>query len=126
MKNKSLHFAAFAIIVLTSIVQFSLAQTAAIDKIVMLSGEEKIGQVTEIGDTFIKFIRKGETLNYTFKKSDINKIQFASGRIEFVTQSPAAGNDSPTTCRSKMRTMTTGAWWLPRRSFINSLKVVLL
>lgn len=94
MKNKPIHLAVFAITMLISIVQFSFAQTAATDKLVMLSGEEKIGQVTEIGDTFIKFIHKGETLNYTFKKSDINKIQFASGRIEFFTQSAQTGKDS--------------------------------
>jgi hypothetical protein len=94
MKNVALHFAAFAILFFSSTVQYSLAQTAAADKLVMLSGEEKIGQVTELGETFIKFIHSGETLTYTIKKSDINKIQFASGRIEFVTQSTPAGNDS--------------------------------
>ena len=80
MKNKSVHFASFAIaiiIALTSIAQLSLAQTVATDKLVMLSGEEKIGQVTEVGDTFIKFIHKGETLNYTFKK-DLRSIRFQS------------------------------------------------
>ena len=94
MKNKSLYFTSFAITIITSIAQLSIAQTAATDKLIMLSGEEKIGQVTEVGDTFIKFIHKGETLNYSFKKSDINKIQFASGRIEFFTQSPKVGKDS--------------------------------
>ncbi|MFN7259551.1 MAG: hypothetical protein ACK5TU_06605 [Cyclobacteriaceae bacterium] len=98
MKNKSLYITSFAIIIIiTSIAQLSIAQTAATDKLIMLSGEEKIGQVTEVGDTFIKFIHKGETLNYSFKKSDINKIQFASGRIEFFTQSPKEGKDSLST-----------------------------
>lgn len=56
------------------------------DKVVMTNGEEKVGQVTEIGDTFVKFVYKGETLSYTLKKEDINKIQFASGRVEFFTE----------------------------------------
>ncbi|MFM8913781.1 MAG: hypothetical protein ACKOE6_12830, partial [Flammeovirgaceae bacterium] len=36
----------------------------------------------------------GETLSYTLKKSEINKIQFASGRIEFFTKSLPEKADS--------------------------------
>lgn len=61
------------------------AQEKGADKIVMTNGDEKSGQITEIGEDYVKFIYSGESLTYTFKKKDINKIQFASGRIEMFT-----------------------------------------
>jgi hypothetical protein len=61
----------------------AIGQDVSFDKLVLTNGEEKIGQVTEIGDTYVKFVHKGETLIYTLKKEKISKIQFASGRIEF-------------------------------------------
>jgi hypothetical protein len=84
----------FGFLVCFLVAQFGFAQTPPADKVVMLSGEEKIGKVTEIGDTFIKFVHSGETLTYTLKKSDINKIQFASGRIEFITQAAPSATDA--------------------------------
>jgi len=56
------------------------------DKLVMLNGDERIGQVTEINVDNIKFVHQGEALSYTFKKSEIYKIQFASGRIEIMNE----------------------------------------
>lgn len=58
----------------------------AYDKVVMLNGEEHTGKVTEMNAADIKFIYKGETLNYTFNKSEIHKIQFASGRIQIINK----------------------------------------
>ena len=78
----------------------TLAQGDAADKVVMLNGEEKIGQVTEIGDNYVKFIHKGESLTYTLKRETINKIQFASGRIEFITESVPNANDGSITVQS--------------------------
>lgn len=73
------------------------AQEVQYDKVIKINGEEMIGKVTEINDDGIKFVHKDESLSYSVKKSEINKIQFASGRIEFFTQAP---NASPTAAAS--------------------------
>lgn len=54
------------------------------DIVIMLSGEKKEGRVVSISDDAIKFIHKGETLEYELKKNQINKIDFASGRSEII------------------------------------------
>lgn len=77
----------------TCLAQTDSGQTP-MDKVVMLNGEEKTGQVTEMGDSYVKFVYTGETLVYTLKKEEINKIQFASGRIEFISKPAADGNQS--------------------------------
>lgn len=53
------------------------------DIVLKTNGDELNGKVTEIGTDEIKFIYTGETLVYNIKKSDILKITFSSGRIEF-------------------------------------------
>ncbi len=60
------------------------------DKLTMLNGEEHIGQVVAIDEHNIEFVHKNESLHYTYAKTDINKIQFASGRIEIVNKAEAA------------------------------------
>lgn len=55
------------------------------DSILMKNNEMKVGNVTEVNDDAIKFVHKGETLNYTLKKADIVKIIFASGRVENIS-----------------------------------------
>ena len=52
------------------------------DTVKMKSGETKVGSVTDITDDVIRFVHKGETLNYSLKKNDIEKIIFSSGRVE--------------------------------------------
>ena len=61
-----------------------IANAQAIDKVIMLNGETKEGKVTADNGSAIKFVYKGETLEYEVKKSDINKIAFASGRVETI------------------------------------------
>jgi len=68
----------FFIIILCSVASF------AQDKVTMLNGEKREGKVVSVKDDAIKFVYKGETLEYEFKKSEINKIEFASGRTEIV------------------------------------------
>jgi hypothetical protein len=63
-----------------------VAQGSGSDKMVMMNGDEKTGKVTDIGDDYVRFVHSGETLTYTIKKQEINKIQFASGRIEIITK----------------------------------------
>lgn len=58
------------------------------DVVLMLSGEEKHGKITEMQTNTVKFIHSGETLVYELKKSDISKITFSSGRVE-VFSAPA-------------------------------------
>lgn len=52
------------------------------DVVVMLDGTQKNGKVISIESDTIKFKYSGEDLEYEFKKTDINKIIFASGRTE--------------------------------------------
>jgi hypothetical protein len=92
---KALKFSGTVLLMLLSCFSFLKAQTgkpasAKEDVILMLNGEEKHGRITEMQTNTIKFIHTGETLVYDLKKADINKITFASGRVEVV--SAAAGN----------------------------------
>jgi len=67
------------------------------DKITMLNGEKREGKVVSVKDNAVKFVYKGETLEYEFKKSEINKIEFASGRTEVVNNAvPSAGISTST------------------------------
>ena len=72
--------------------QLALAQQKE-DVVVMLNGEKKKGKVIAINDNTIKFVYTGESLEYEFKKSDINQIEFASGRTELINQ---ANDNNPT------------------------------
>jgi hypothetical protein len=63
------------------------------DVVLKLSGEEHIGNVIEMDDTSIKFVHKGESLRYTFKKADVMKITFSSGRIEIINEAPKKNAD---------------------------------
>lgn len=60
------------------------------DKVTMLNGEKREGKVVAVRDDAVKFVYKGETLEYEFKKSEINKIEFASGRTEVINASAPA------------------------------------
>ncbi|MGV3611139.1 MAG: hypothetical protein ACO1N0_09335 [Fluviicola sp.] len=76
----------FTLFIVFTIHCFSFAQSnMKNDVVVKLSGEEMVGKIQEIGDSDIKFIYAGETLVYTIKKSEIAKINFASGRVEIIT-----------------------------------------
>jgi len=73
------------------------AQQTNFDVLLKLNGEEHIGNVTEMDDNIVKFVHQGETLSYTFKKQDIMKITFASGRVEIINEAPEIkeGNATP-------------------------------
>jgi len=62
------------------------------DKVTMLNGDKKEGKVTAVRDDAIKFIHKGESLEYELKKTDISEIVFESGRKEAFNQSTSATN----------------------------------
>lgn len=65
------------------------------DKVTMLNGEKREGKVVSVKEDAVKFVYKGETLEYEFKKSEISKIEFSSGRVEIVNSAsvPAAAAD---------------------------------
>lgn len=69
------------------------------DAVIMLTGEKKVGKVTAVNDQSIKFVYTGETLEYEIKKELINKIEFASGRVEIINAAiqpqPAPATASP-------------------------------
>jgi hypothetical protein len=68
------------------------------DVITKSNGDVLSGKVIEISDNEIKFSYPGETLIYTFKKTDIQKITYASGRTEVFNQTtPSAKPESVTT-----------------------------
>jgi hypothetical protein len=48
----------------------------------MVDGEIKQGKVTAMEESAVKFIHTGEDLEYSFKKTEISKIQFGSGRVQ--------------------------------------------
>ena len=72
------------------------------DKVTMNNGEKREGKVVSVKDDAIKFIYKGETLEYEFKKSDINKIEFASGRTE-VVNATAPVSEMPTSTAAERK-----------------------
>lgn len=72
-----------------------IAQTPKADRIIKLNGEEISGQITEVSDDQVKFVYTGETSVYTFKKTDIAKLIFGSGRVEEINAS--SGQAKPNT-----------------------------
>lgn len=58
------------------------AVSAQQDILFMVNGDKHTGKVTEMKSQSVGFVHSGETLQYEYQKSDISKIQFASGRTE--------------------------------------------
>lgn len=56
------------------------------DRVIFMNGQLKEGKITEIGSTEVKFQFRNETLVYSFRKADIHRIEFASGRVETITE----------------------------------------
>lgn len=70
-----------------------------LDTVIMSNGEKRTGKIIAVKEDAVKFIYKGESLEYEFKKSEINKIEFASGRTEIInnaTTSDATSTSTPT------------------------------
>lgn len=62
------------------------------DIILKTNGEEMEGNIKEINDDDIKFIYKNESIVYKINKSDIVKITFGSGRVEFFNKLVTQGS----------------------------------
>lgn len=67
------------------------------DIVYKTNGEELKGEVKSVDDQAIRFTYSGETLQYTIKKEEINKIVFASGRTEIISGTTAATGAPATT-----------------------------
>jgi len=61
-------------------------KTIRVDIVQKTNGEEMKGKVTRITDTDISFVYAGETLEYSIKKSDIQKVTYASARTEVLAK----------------------------------------
>ncbi len=70
---------------------FALSVSAQNDVILKTNGEEMEGKVTKINKNDLQFVYKNETIEYTVDKADIEKITFASGRIEFFNKDKGNG-----------------------------------
>lgn len=66
---------------------FTSVMFAQNDIVLKIDGTEMIGKVIKMNDNNLQFVYQNETVEYTVKKSDIVKITFSSGRIEFYNQS---------------------------------------
>lgn len=76
------------------------------DVVVMLDGEEKKGKVMSIDDKEITFVYSGETLEYKFDLQKVNKIVFASGRTQMISETKTKNTTSnlsnPSSRKGKM------------------------
>ena len=61
----------------------TFSQNSTTDIILKTNGEEMVGKVKAISDEAVDFIYQNETIDYQVKTSDIVKITFSSGRIQF-------------------------------------------
>ncbi len=60
------------------------------DVLVMKNGDRKSGKVITVTATAVKFTYSKETAEYEIEKSEISRVEFASGRTESFDQQPAA------------------------------------
>ncbi|EAZ79763.2 hypothetical protein [Algoriphagus machipongonensis] len=70
-----------ALVISASISLEAVAQEK-VDVVILKNGEQKEGKVTGITEDVIKFRYTGEEFDYELPKSDVLKVQFASGREE--------------------------------------------
>lgn len=78
-------------LLLVLLFSLSVQAQSKVDVIQKINGEEMKGKITAISDTDVTFVYSGETLVYTIKKADIQKIIHSSGRVEMInTVSPSA------------------------------------
>ncbi len=74
------------LVLIVSIVSAQNNNVVKSDKIIFLNGNAKEGKVIAFANDKVQFIHRGETLNYQFEKKEIEKIEYASGRTEIITE----------------------------------------
>src|SRR5690606_16191475 len=70
----------------TTLIMFilgTLLSSAQYDIILKVNGEEMVGKVIAVDNDNLKFAYKDERVEYTVPNTDISKITFSSGRIQF-------------------------------------------
>ncbi|GLU45225.1 hypothetical protein [Allomuricauda sp. NBRC 101325] len=80
MKSLTLIFCTLSLLFVSTVVN----SQEAVDKVHMLNGDINEGTVKGITEQSITFIYKGESLEYTFEKTKVNKIVFGSGRTQVI------------------------------------------
>ena len=89
------------LLILATCLSFSLSaqpgSNTREDIITKMNGEEMKGKISRITDDDIYFRYTGETLEYTIKKADVQKIVHSSGRLEIIHEAAA----SPSEIRKK-------------------------
>ncbi|HEX5152502.1 MAG TPA: hypothetical protein VFW07_13725 [Parafilimonas sp.] len=85
-----------SVLIITLFFLSSLYAQQKFDTVYMINNEMKVGSIKAIDDASISFVHKDETLVYTLKKSDINKIIFSSGRVENISTAAAPSPDNAT------------------------------
>jgi len=88
---KKIHL--FILAILLSLNVVAQTKTTKVDIVQKTNGEEMKGKVTKVTDTDISFVYAGETLEYSIKKSDIQKVTYASGRTEVFSQASLPAQD---------------------------------
>ncbi len=89
MKNTSINLLVFLFIGISAIAQ-------NFDILLKTNGEEMVGSVKEIQEESLSFVYKNETIIYQVKQSDIVKITFASGRVQFFNKFDQPENSNTT------------------------------
>jgi len=64
------------------------------DIILKTNGEEMEGNIKALNDDFVSFVYKNETIEYNVKQSDIVKITFSSGRVQFFNKFDEPGHSN--------------------------------
>jgi hypothetical protein len=77
-----------------------------VDVVFKANGDQLKGSVVEVTDNNIRFKYTGEQVIYTFKKSDIQKITFASGRTETFNNISSVKSDSSTPVQNAVTATT--------------------
>src|SRR4051794_27570488 len=91
-------FLFFAIVVCSHFVAISQGGTKS-DVVVKTNGEQLTGNVVEITDSEIRFKYSGEQVIYAFKKAEVQKITFASGRVETYNKATSTNSDATTSAK---------------------------
>lgn len=99
MKSFTLKRSLFFVLFFFNII--TLSAQDKVDTVIMSNGEKRAGKITAVKEDVVKFIYKGETLEYEFNKSEINKIEFASGRTEIITKSNSSEAASTSTASNR-------------------------
>ncbi len=102
MLNTMLLVAAGLFLLVTAAVA-QRSSTEKTDKLVFLNGTVKEGKVLAFTDEKVKFTHTGETLDYEFPKKEIERIEYASGRAELITEKkPAEPLPAPVSSKNKV------------------------